>query len=123
KEYAYQYLVDGQLKIGDPYCEKILDPWNDQYIDGITYPNLKPYPVGKTTGIVSILQSKQDAYSWKASNFQRPDKRKLVIYEVLLRDFLTKHDWTTLKDSIGYFKSLGVNALQLMPFNEFEGNL
>src|SRR5439155_22302966 len=29
----------------------------------------------------------------------------------------------TLKDSIGYFKSLGVNALQLMPFNEFEGNL
>ena len=30
KEYAYQFYVDGLLKIGDPYSEKILDPWNDR---------------------------------------------------------------------------------------------
>lgn len=122
-EYAYQYLVDGSLRIGDPYCEKVLDPWNDQYIDASTYPNLKAYPTGKTSGVVSVLQTKQEAYNWQVTNFQRPDQKKLVIYEVLLRDFIEKHDWKTLKDSIGYFKSLGVNALHLMPFNEFEGNL
>ena len=25
-------------RIGDPYSEKILDPWNDQYIPSTTYP-------------------------------------------------------------------------------------
>ena len=45
-EYAFQYLVDGKVRAGDPYSEKILDPWNDQYIPPITYPNLKPYPSG-----------------------------------------------------------------------------
>ena len=45
KEYAYQFLVDGSLKVADPYCEKILDPSNDQYINQKTtvYPNLKAY--------------------------------------------------------------------------------
>lgn len=32
QEYAFQYLVDGTLKIADPYTDKVLDPWNDQYI-------------------------------------------------------------------------------------------
>src|SRR5688572_31374748 len=31
-EYAFQYLVDNTIYIADPYSEKILDPWNDQYI-------------------------------------------------------------------------------------------
>jgi 1,4-alpha-glucan branching enzyme len=122
-EYAYQYLVDGSLRIGDPYCEKVLDPDNDKFIDPATYPSLKPYPTGKTNGIVSVLQTAAPAYNWQVNNFQRPDQRKLVIYEILVRDFVEKHDFTTLKDSIGYFKSLGVNALHLMPINEFEGNL
>ncbi|RYY11801.1 MAG: 1,4-alpha-glucan-branching protein, partial [Cytophagaceae bacterium] len=55
QEYAYQFLVDGQLRIADPYCEKILDPDNDQYIPAVTYPNLKAYPTGQTTGLVSVL--------------------------------------------------------------------
>ena len=29
EEYAFQYLVDGSLKIADPYADKVLDPWND----------------------------------------------------------------------------------------------
>ena len=32
KEYGYQYLVDGTIRVADPYAEKILDPWNDRYI-------------------------------------------------------------------------------------------
>ena len=33
----------------------VLDPWNDPWIPSVTYPNLKPYPTGKTTGIVGEL--------------------------------------------------------------------
>jgi 1,4-alpha-glucan branching enzyme len=123
-EYAFQYLVDGSLKIADPYAEKILDPYNnnDQNIPASTYPNLKSYPTGLTTGIVSILQTASPQYAWQVNNFTRPDKRKLVIYELLLRDFLAAHDWNTLRDTLNYLKNLGVNAIELMPFNEFEGN-
>jgi 1,4-alpha-glucan branching enzyme len=120
-EYGFQYIVDDNIRIADPYAQKILDPWNDQYITAATYPNLKAYPVGKATGIVSVLNPSQMAYSW-TSNFTRPDKRGLVIYELLVRDFVAAHDWNTLRDTLNYLKRLGVNAIELMPFNEFEGN-
>lgn len=122
QEYGFQYLVNGTLRIGDPYCEKILDPNDDPSI-GATYPGLKTYPTGKTTGNVSILQTSKPAYNWQVTNFSRPDKRKMVIYELLVRDFVANHDWKTLRDTLNYLKNLGVNAIELMPINEFEGNL
>ncbi|MDQ2720363.1 MAG: alpha-amylase family glycosyl hydrolase [Bacteroidota bacterium] len=123
KEYSFQYLVNGTLKIAEPYTEKILDPANDQYISASTYPNLKAYPTGLTTGIVSILQTAQPVYNWQVNNFSRPDKRSLVIYELLVRDFVANHDWKTLSDTLNYLKKLGINAIEVMPFNEFEGNI
>lgn len=122
-EYAYQYFVDGAIKVADPYTEKVLDPNNDPFIAASTYPNLKPYPSGKTTGIVSVLQTAKTGYTWQVENFQRPDKKNLVIYELLIRDFVGAHSFQALKDTLSYFKRLGVNAIEIMPFNEFEGNL
>lgn len=121
-EYAFQYLVDGTLKVAEPYAEKILDPFNDGFITPATYPGLKPYPTGLTTGIVSVLQTNAPGYNWAINNFSRPDKRNLVVYELLLRDFLAAHDWKTLRDTLSYLKTMGVNAIEIMPFNEFEGN-
>jgi 1,4-alpha-glucan branching enzyme len=121
-EYSFQYLIDGTLRVSDPYVEKVLDPWNDQYISSDTYPGLKPYPTGFTTGIVGILQTAAPSYNWQTAGYTRPDKKKLVIYELLLRDFIGKHDWKTMRDTINYLKNLGVNAIQFMPINEFEGN-
>ncbi len=121
-EYAYQYLVDGGLKVADYNAEKILDPANDPFIPPATYPGLKDYPTGKTSGIVSVLQTAKPSYTWQVNNFSRPDQKNLVIYELLLRDFLAQQNWKTLKDTLGYLKRLGVNVIELMPFNEFEGN-
>ncbi len=122
-EYAFQYIIDGSLRVSDYDCEKVLDPWNDQYISSSTYPNLKPYPTGKGVGIVSVIQPGKPAYNWQyASSFTRPNKRNLMIYELLIRDFTTNHNFQTLKDSLGYLKTLGINAIELMPVMEFEGN-
>jgi len=121
-EYAYQYLVDGSLKVADYNTEKVLDPSYDPSISPLTYPSLKAYPTGKTTGIVSVLQTAKPAYTWQVNNFARPDKKNLVIYELLLRDFLQQQNWKTLKDTLGYLKRLGVNVIEVMPFTEFEGN-
>ena len=122
KEYTFQYLVDGNLRIADPYSEKVSDPDNDQYILSSTYPNLIQYPAGKTNQIASVLQTDQTPYQWQDTTFKRPAKSNLVIYELLVRDFLTTHDYQTLIDTISYFKRLGVNTIELMPIMEFEGN-
>ena len=121
QEYAFQYLIDGNLIIADPYSEKILDPYNDQWITDEIYPGLKEYPYELTTEIVSVLQTNQEEYSW-TNNFAAHDNEDLIIYELLVRDFLAAHDWKTLTDTLDYFKGLGINAIELMPVNEFEGN-
>lgn len=122
KLYSYQYYVDNSIKIADPYTELVLDPDNDKYISADTYPNLPAYPTGKTTGNVSTMQANPVAYSWKNTSFVRPDKSKLVIYELHVRDFIQAHNYQTLKDTLSYLSNLGVNAIELMPVNEFEGN-
>ncbi|SDX41478.1 DUF4961 domain-containing protein [Hymenobacter psychrophilus] len=121
QEYAYQYLVDGQLKVADPYTEKVLDPQNDRFISAATYPGLKAYPAGQS-GIVSVLQSNMPAYAFQSTNFQGPKKEDMVVYELLVRDFLASHDYKTLTDTLAYLQRLGVNVIELMPANEFEGN-
>jgi glycosidase len=122
QEYAYQFLVDGQLRVADPYSEKILDAENDKYIPAVTYPGLKAYPTGSTTGIVSVLQTNQAAYAWKVTNFKKPARTNMVVYELLVRDFTARHDYQTLKDTLNYIQRLGVNTIELMPINEFDGN-
>ena len=122
KEYAFQYLIDGNLKIADPYTEKILDPWNDSYINETTYPNLKTYPSGKTEGIVSVLQPGQEKYQWTVNDFTSPEKEKTVIYEMLIRDFTEQHSYAAVIEKLDYLEDLRINVLELMPVNEFEGN-
>jgi glycosidase len=122
-EYSFQYLTDGEIRIADPYTDKVLDPWNDQYIPSSIYPNLMEYPQGKTREPVSILQTDQAEYEWQYSNsFEKPDQKDLIIYELLIRDFLQQHDYNTLIDTLDYLENLGINAIELMPINEFEGN-
>ena len=123
KEYRFQYLVDTALYIADPYTDKVLDPDNDQNIDPVTYPNLIKYPKDTASGIVSVLQTAQTPYKWKNTSFQPPQKNKLVIYELLVRDFTAAHNFKTISDTLHYLTNLGINAIELMPVNEFEGNL
>ncbi|MFT3903251.1 MAG: alpha-amylase family glycosyl hydrolase [Niabella sp.] len=121
-EYAYQFWVDGSLKIADPYCEKVLDPSYDPYIPAANNTDIGTYPTGKTSGIVSTIKANAANYNWTAGNFSRPAKTDLVIYELLLRDFMAANNYKTLTDTIPYLKRLGVNAVELLPVNEFEGN-
>ncbi|MCA9734644.1 MAG: T9SS type A sorting domain-containing protein [Deferribacteres bacterium] len=121
-EFAFQYYVDGRTRIADPYTQKILDPWNDWEISSSTYPGLRTYPTGKTSQIASTFKINQETYEWQAEGFTAPANTDLVIYELLPRDFVAAHDFSTIEDSLDYLHNLGVNAIELMPINEFEGN-
>lgn len=122
EEVAFQYLVEGEQRIADPYSELVLDPNNDSYIPEETYPNLKAYPEGKTTGTVSVIQPGKEAYQWQVTDFEKPEKDELVIYELLIRDFIEAQNFQTLTDTLDYLDNLGVNAIELMPVSEFDGN-
>jgi len=122
KEYIYQYYIDGSIRVGDIYADKVSDPWNDKWIDAETYPNMLDYPEGKTTGIATVFQTGQTDYSWEIENFSGPDVTDMVVYELLVRDFIEDHTFSVLKDTLDYLEKLGVNVIGLMPFSEFEGN-
>ena len=126
KEYAYQYYIDGNLKIADAWCDKILDPWNDKWIPKFNYPDLKAYPFDKTIGTVSVFQTNQAPYSWEVPVFTPPalggSQQDLVVYELLVRDFTDSSSIVTAMDKLDYLKNLGINAVELMPVNEFDGN-
>lgn len=122
KEYIYQYWIDGELKIADPYANKISDPWNDKYISSTNYPNLIEYPEGKTSGIASVFQLNTNDFTWEADGYTPPAKSDLIIYELHIRDFVEDDDIKTVLGKLDYLETLGVNAIELMPINEFEGN-
>ena len=120
-EYAYQYRIDDSIQVADYNTEKVLDKNVDPGISPATYPGLKTFPTQASGTLASIIQTGQTAYNWQVANFSKPDKRNLVIYELLVRDFVAAGNWQTLKDTLNYLKKLGVNAIEVMPFNNFEG--
>lgn len=123
KEYVYQYWVEGTIKIGDPYADKVADPYNDSRIPADLYPD--PVSYNRTAdGIATVLQTGQVPYTWRFPEVDggRPANEDLVIYELLVRDFLKSHSYKDLADTLSYLKRLGVNAIELLPVMEFEGN-
>ena len=120
--HMYQYLVDGTLRVADPYSTIVLTESNDQYINATTYPNLPEYPTGKTNFSVTLLRTGDANYNWQTTNFTKPEKTDLVIYELLLRDFDELHSFDAVKTRLDYLQNLGINAIEFMPVSEFDGN-
>ena len=133
QEYRYQYAVeraDGVKKqISDLYSEKVLHP-DDQYEPKAVDPNLLDYPTGKgADGYVTVIQPGKPQYQWSDAtlNFQRPNKNNLVIYELWIYDYTTGSNGNGgslkgLMKRLDYIQNLGVNAIELMPICEFDGN-
>jgi glycosidase len=123
-EYRFQYHIDWEgIRVADPFCEKILDPFNDQFISEEVYPNLIEYPSGVTEGIVGVLQTRPEEYVWDDSyTYVKPPQEDLVIYEMLVRDFTEERTFASIIDKLPYIATLEVNAIELMPVAEFDGN-
>jgi glycosidase len=130
--YTYQYWVGettpianspALVKTSDPYSTLVLSPYDDGGIPPSSYPNMPAYPVGQERE-VTVLQTGQTPYLWSAAttNFVKPEKDKLVVYELLVRDFDAGRNYQSIIDRIDYFKNLKINAIELLPVMEFEGN-
>ena len=128
KEYRFQYAVeraDGVKKqISDLYSEKVLHP-DDQYEPKKVDPDLLDYPTGKgADGYVTVIQPGKPQFQWSDAtlNFKRPNKNNLVIYELWIYDYTEGRSLKGLMKRLDYIQNLGVNAVELMPICEFDGN-
>ena len=132
--YAYFFIIDGgEYMVGDPYARLVLDPYNDKSLDTDVFTlQLPEYPTDAVNGQnvpVAIYQGTINDYDWKVEKFKGPDHFNLMIYELLFRDFTgtegeAKGNGTVQMaiEKIPYLKTLGVNAIELLPIMEFNGN-
>lgn len=123
RDLLFQYVVDASVKVADPYSIYILDEYNDVYISETTFPNLPGYPHNKTSHAVSWVDLDEEVYEWQVTDFVRPTQEDLIIYELLIRDFDALHSYDALINRLNYLKNLGINAIELLPVNEFDGNI
>ncbi|MGM9738433.1 MAG: alpha-amylase family glycosyl hydrolase [Candidatus Cryptobacteroides sp.] len=125
KEYMFQYYAGFKngdaVKLHDPYTETVYDGYNDKYIPSSTYPDLPSYPEG-TSGLVSSFKVNRSSYSWSVPDYTISDPDDLIIYEIHFRDFTSSGDINGALEKLDYLKTLGVNAVEVMPIQEFEGN-
>ncbi|MBP7096412.1 MAG: hypothetical protein KBC36_10015 [Spirochaetia bacterium] len=72
------------------------------------------------------------AHSWVNTAWARPPRDELVIYELQVEDFADRHGeyldpdnnlgaFDGVRAQIGYLQALGVNAVELMPIQEWTG--
>ncbi len=127
KEYLFQYhpgyKQGASVRVSDPYTEIVYDTANDRYIPESTYPGLTPCP-SEASGLISAFQTgNRSGYAWKTDGFKAKDQNNLVIYEMLLRDFTRNKDLHGALEKLDYLQKLGINAIELMPVQEFDGNL
>ena len=130
KEYRFQYhlgnkaTIEGKsdviVRLSDPFCEKIInsyDNWINEKYD--IYPkDQMQYPDGGV-GAVSCVTINRDNYAW--SEFSMKNADCPVIYEMLLGDWTERGDLAGAMEHLDYLKTLGVNAVELMPIQEFDG--
>jgi hypothetical protein len=130
KAYPYYFNVDGVYNVGDPYGKLTLDVYSDKWLPSDVFPDRPSYPYSRFDDrMLSVYQGNFYPYTWQCKDFTIPDHDNLVIYELLLRDFTgtegaSEGDGTIAKaiEKIPYLHELGVNAVELMPVMEFNGN-
>ncbi|MCK9409638.1 MAG: alpha-amylase family glycosyl hydrolase [Bacteroidetes bacterium] len=105
--YEYLYEIENNKMVSDPFGRQF-----------------GTYGTRFSTGSSGISA---DDYVWQATGFQRPPLNKLVIYELHVGEFgggyygkpAGSAGFNDLKSLLSHFVSLGVNAIELMPINDF----
>lgn len=128
--YMYYYIVDGTIKVADPYARLVLDPYSDKYLNPEVFPDCPAYPYDiLDDAVLAVYKSDINDYDWKATSFKIPAHSNLIVYEMLLRDFTgtvgeAKGNGNLLlaMEKLEYLRDLGVNVVELMPIMEFNGN-
>jgi 1,4-alpha-glucan branching enzyme len=119
---VYQYKFRIQTK--SPNFEP------DQWVDAID-PYATDVDEQKDTGLVRIKDGKRivDTYVWQHDDTPLPENHELIIYEMHVADFSggesdsdKRGKYVDAIEKLDYLSELGINAIELMPVNEYPGD-
>ncbi len=119
---VYQYKFRVQTK--SPNFEP------DQWVEVID-PYATDADENKKTGVVRIKDGKRivDTYVWQHDDTPLPQNHELVIYEMHVADFTggevdrdQRGKFVDAIEKLDYLSELGINAIELMPINEYPGD-
>ena len=105
--YDYEYVLPNGTTFPDPLSRIVI---NDKT-------RIEIGPGGATMA---------DDYNWISMNYIKPNLDTLVIYELHVDDFSAVGNgagtFQHVLEKLDYLKSLGINAIELMPISEFPGS-
>ncbi|MDQ2998876.1 MAG: alpha-amylase family glycosyl hydrolase, partial [Chloroflexota bacterium] len=101
--HAYQFVIDGETTVGDPYA-RIL-----RWAGGSSQPH-------------ALVEVGAQPYEWGDGGFGIKPLNQLVIYELHVGDFSPEGTFEGVTARLDYLASLGVDAIELMPIQEFPGD-
>jgi 1,4-alpha-glucan branching enzyme len=102
----------------------------DQWVDVID-PYATDVDEAKKTGVVRIKDGKRivDTYVWQHDDTLLPNNHEIVVYEMHVADFSGGEDdphkrgkYVDAIAKLDYLCELGINAIELMPVNEYPGD-
>ena len=105
----YQYVVDGERLIADPYSHDV--EWKDADGRETHVPALAR----------SVVEVEKPPFTWTDSGYRRPPLSRALIYELHLQDIHPGGGFTGTIAKLDYIRALGVNAIEPLPVNEFTG--
>ncbi len=129
KEYRYQYHVGDvveegyvTLRLSDAFSEKVLNGGNDKWINYHypIYPEEEMEFPAQAIDQVSCVKINRESYTWTPFEIKNPES--LVVYEMLFGDFTKEGSIRAAMEKLDYLETLGINAVELMPVQEFDGN-
>jgi 1,4-alpha-glucan branching enzyme len=88
-----------------------------------------PYARSMTNSVGNSIIA-ETAFAWQSCNYSTPPWNELVIYELHVGSFAFspkthngRGDFQTVIGKLDYLQDLGINAIQLMPSDEFAGDI
>ena len=111
-------------RVGDEYKFIIINPG-----DGVRRWKNDPYARSLTNSVGNSVIAPID-YKWRSQGYSTPPWNELVIYELHVGSFAFdpttrsgRGDFDTVIAKLDYLAELGINAIQLMPSDEFGRHL
>eukprot|EP00743_Colponemidia_sp_Colp-15_P010547 GILK01011628.1.p1 GENE.GILK01011628.1~~GILK01011628.1.p1 ORF type:complete len:599 (-),score=53.26 GILK01011628.1:113-1879(-) len=119
-----------EAKEGDTYNFVILSNWNDQYaLEGAELERRDPY-ARHTDFNSNTCYITNPHFEWTPFSPSHKHYEDLILYEIHPGSFVGRNDpsnseWSVFRrtvEKLDYIQSMGFNAIQLMPVNEFGGD-
>ena len=108
--YGYWYAESNRLQAGQQYRIAIDE---NEYPDPVS--RSQPEGVHGPSAIVDLQ------FDWTDEDYHPPSLRDLIIYELHVGTFTPNRDFEGVIERLPYLKTLGINAIEIMPVAQFPG--